>query len=63
MNEITSTRSNPFVDPSVHVWHAEVPIYLFLGGGVLSGGLLSPPAVQQVEFDSGRSECMLAAYT
>lgn len=38
MNEITSTRSNPFVDPSVHVWHAEVPIYLFLGG--LVAGLM-----------------------
>lgn len=24
-----------------------------LTGGVLSGGLLSPPTVQQVEFDSG----------
>lgn len=38
MNEITTTRANPLVDPVVHVWHAEVPIYLFLGG--LVAGLM-----------------------
>lgn len=38
MNEITTTRANPLVDPAVHVWHAEVPIYLFLGG--LVAGLM-----------------------
>lgn len=38
MNEITTTRSNALVDPGVHVWHAEIPIYLFLGG--LVAGLM-----------------------
>lgn len=38
MHEITTTRANPLVDPAVHVWHAEVPIYLFLGG--LVAGLM-----------------------
>ncbi|MGD2071090.1 MAG: polysulfide reductase NrfD [Gemmatimonadota bacterium] len=32
MNELTTTRSNPLVDPSLHVWHGEVAVYLFLGG-------------------------------
>lgn len=32
MQEITTTRSNPLVDPSLHVWHGEVAAYLFLGG-------------------------------
>jgi formate-dependent nitrite reductase membrane component NrfD len=32
MPEMTTTRANPLVDPSVHVWHAEVALYLFLGG-------------------------------
>jgi protein NrfD len=32
MTEITSTRSNALVDPALHVWHAEIPVYLFLGG-------------------------------
>lgn len=34
MNETTITRTNPLIDPSVHVWHYEVPVYLFLGGVV-----------------------------
>ena len=32
MLEITSTRHNPLVDPSVHVWGWEQPVYLFFGG-------------------------------
>ena len=36
--EITSTRANPHIDPTLHIWGWEVPIYLFLGG--LVAGLL-----------------------
>lgn len=32
MNEYTTTRNNPLIDPGLHVWHYEVPAYLFLGG-------------------------------
>lgn len=38
MNEITTTRFNPLVDPAVHVWNLEIPVYLFLGG--LVAGLM-----------------------
>jgi formate-dependent nitrite reductase membrane component NrfD len=34
MQEITSNRTNHLIDPALHVWHYEVPIYLFLGGVV-----------------------------
>ena len=34
MQEITSTRSNPLIDPDLHIWHGEVAAYLFLGGVV-----------------------------
>ena len=34
MNEITNTRHNHLIDPTLHVWGWEVPIYLFLGGMV-----------------------------
>ena len=34
MNQITNNRGNPLIDPSLHVWHYEVPAYLFLGGVV-----------------------------
>ncbi len=30
--ELTSTRMNEMIDPSLHVWGWEVPVYLFLGG-------------------------------
>jgi protein NrfD len=38
MDEITSTRMNPGIDPSLHVWSWEIPVYLFLGG--LVAGLM-----------------------
>jgi len=34
MQEITNNRTNPLIDPTLHVWHYEVPAYLFLGGVV-----------------------------
>ncbi len=36
--EIESTRVNPHIDPVLHIWGWEVPVYLFLGG--LVAGLL-----------------------
>jgi protein NrfD len=38
MTEITSTRSNAMVDPALHIWHGEIPVYLFLGG--LTAGIM-----------------------
>ncbi len=35
---ITSGRMNLGIDPVLHVWHWEIPVYLFLGG--LAAGLL-----------------------
>jgi len=32
MPETTTTRANPLIDPSLHVWGPEVALYLFLGG-------------------------------
>jgi formate-dependent nitrite reductase membrane component NrfD len=45
MLELLSTRQNPMVDPVLHVWGWEIPVYLFLGGWVagcmvISGWLL-----------------------
>jgi formate-dependent nitrite reductase membrane component NrfD len=38
MNEFTTTRTNSLIDPSLHIWHVEIPLYLFLGG--LVAGLM-----------------------
>ena len=32
IQEITTTRLNPHVDPTLMVWEWEIPVYLFLGG-------------------------------
>ncbi len=41
MSEYTTTRSNALIDPGLHVWHYEVPAYLFLGGLVAGIMVLS----------------------
>jgi formate-dependent nitrite reductase membrane component NrfD len=38
LSEIVTTRHNHLIDPSLHVWGWEIPIYLFLGG--LAAGLM-----------------------
>jgi formate-dependent nitrite reductase membrane component NrfD len=32
MHELISTAKSPWVDPHLHVWGWEIPVYLFLGG-------------------------------
>jgi formate-dependent nitrite reductase membrane component NrfD len=41
MLELLTTRHNPMVDPALHVWGWEVPVYLFLGGWVAGSMVLS----------------------
>ena len=41
MQELTTTRANALIDPTLHVWHAEIPAYLFLGGLVAGIMVLS----------------------
>ena len=35
---IISGRMNPNIDPVLHIWHWQIPLYLFLGG--LAAGIL-----------------------
>ncbi len=35
---IVSGRANQFIDPHLHIWHWQIPLYLFLGG--LAAGIL-----------------------
>jgi formate-dependent nitrite reductase membrane component NrfD len=39
--ELTITRHNELIDPFVHVWGWEIPVYLFLGGWVAGMMILS----------------------
>jgi formate-dependent nitrite reductase membrane component NrfD len=48
MLELTTTRHNPFIDPQLHVWGWEIPIYLFLGGLVAGMMILGGLAMLRV---------------
>jgi protein NrfD len=41
MQEIVTTRHNPMIDPSLHIWGWEIPVYLFLGGLVAGMMIIS----------------------
>ena len=41
MTELTTTRHNEMIDPVVHVWGWEIPVYLFIGGWVAGMMMLS----------------------
>jgi len=41
MDELTTTRHNPMIDPMLHIWGWEIPVYLFLGGLVAGMMILS----------------------
>ena len=41
MIEVLTPRHHPMVDPSLHVWGWEIPVYLFLGGWVAGCMVLS----------------------
>jgi formate-dependent nitrite reductase membrane component NrfD len=45
MLETTTTRHNPLVDPSLHVWGWEIPVYLFVGGIVAGMMILAGVAM------------------
>jgi formate-dependent nitrite reductase membrane component NrfD len=41
MIELLTTRHNPLVDPTLHVWGWQIPVYLFLGGWVAGSMVLT----------------------
>jgi formate-dependent nitrite reductase membrane component NrfD len=50
--EIVTTRHNHGIDPSLHIWGWEIPVYLFLGG--LAAGLLVLPAILEMVRKEGK---------
>jgi formate-dependent nitrite reductase membrane component NrfD len=43
---IVSGRNNPFIDPTLHIWHWQIPLYLFVGG--LAAGILFFAALYKI---------------
>src|SRR5512144_347221 len=48
MLETTISRANPLIDPSLHVWSWEIPVYLFAGGIVAGMMILGGIAMLRV---------------
>ena len=48
MNEIEINRASHLIDPNLHIWGFEIPIYLFLGGLTAGIMILSPLVGQKL---------------
>jgi protein NrfD len=59
ITELTSTRANPLVDPSLHVWGWPIPVYLFLGG--LVAGMMVLAGTFLLGGRSRRADCVCFA--
>ena len=54
MIEYTSTRHNLGVDPHLHVWEWQIPVYLFLGGLVAGLMILSGYHILRAQWDKDK---------
>ncbi len=57
MNEITTTRSNEMIDPSIHIWGWEVGVYLFLGGLVAGMMIISGYFLLKGRYNENTCSC------
>jgi formate-dependent nitrite reductase membrane component NrfD len=57
--EITSTRANHLVDPSLYVWGWEISVYLFLGGLVAGMMIISGYFLSSGRYRNTRCSCFV----
>lgn len=57
ITELTISRHNPLVDPALHVWEWQIPIYLFLGG--LVAGLMIIAGVRLITVRPKQREALV----
>jgi formate-dependent nitrite reductase membrane component NrfD len=58
MRELILTRRNEMIDPILHVWGWEIPVYLFLGGWV--AGMMIITGYYLVRGENRRPNCVCA---
>jgi protein NrfD len=58
MHELALTRHNPLIDPALHVWGWEIPVYLFLGGWV--AGMMIITGYFLFRREDRRAQCVCA---
>lgn len=59
MTELTTTRANHLVDPGLHVWAWQIPVYLFLGGLVAGMMVISGYFLFSGRWRNTRSACFV----
>jgi len=59
MNELVLTRNNPMIDPAMHIWGWEIPVYLFLGGLVAGMMIISGYFIFSGRTKNTRCSCFL----
>lgn len=62
LQELVVTRHNPLVDPVLHVWAWEIPVYLFLGGWVAGMMVLSGLFLLQQRHRQRRCTCVVTPW-
>lgn len=55
MNEIEINRASHLIDPNLHIWGWEIPVYLFLGG-LTAGIMILSPLIGKNQPQEGRSK-------
>ncbi len=55
MNEIEINRASHLIDPNLHIWGLEIPLYLFLGG-LTAGIMILAPLMGQKQPQDNRSK-------
>jgi formate-dependent nitrite reductase membrane component NrfD len=58
MNEFTNTRHNHLIDPTLHVWDWQIPLYLFLGGVV--AGVMILTGIRMLRKERGEPSVALS---
>jgi len=57
MNELTITRHNELIDPVLHIWGWQIPVYLFIGGLVAGIMVISGYFVLKGQFNKNIFSC------
>ncbi len=57
MHELTITRHNPLIDPMLHVWSWQIPVYLFIGGLVAGMMIISGYFLLKGRTDETKCSC------
>jgi len=60
MNEITNTRNNHLIDPTLHIWGWEISVYLFLGGLVAGIMIISGYFIYRERYKQFITSCTFA---